>query len=124
MSIVFSVTPFRDVHDIKVKSENGRDFVVDIYEGNAGNFDSTVMVLDNVSTVRPGSWLYNTSPNTTAANDNFKAGIVFVQNYLKAVDAGDSIIDIHNPCNCAFVSQADQDAIISSLGLTIKVRVN
>jgi hypothetical protein len=122
MSTVFSVTPSRSVHDINVKSGEGRDFIIDIYQGNADIYDSTLIVLDNVSSTK-GSWCYNTTPATSSANDNFKAAVELIQQYLSAVDANDSITDIYNPCNCPFVSEADQNKIVSSLGVSVTVRV-
>ena len=53
---VFSMSPSRDVHDIEVRTKEGRRFTIDIYE-NSGGFDSEVTVLDRVSN-NPGSWIY------------------------------------------------------------------
>ena len=123
MSTVFSVTPFRNVHDINVKSREGRNFIIDIYQVNLDSCDSTVTVLDNISKTN-GSWCYNTGPAAASANDNFKTAIELIQKYLRAVDTNDSISDIHNPCNCPFVSEVDQSNIVSSLGVPVSVRVN
>lgn len=123
MSTVLTITPSRNVHDIDVKSTRGRAFVIDIYESVPGTYDSTVTVLDRVSNP-PGSWLYNTQPATASANDNFKLALELIQSYLSANDSTDSISDIHNPCNCPFVSEADQSSIASGLGFSKKVRVN
>lgn len=123
MSTVLTITPFRNVHDIDLKSTKGRAFVIDIYESAADVYDSTVTVLDRVS--NPScSWLYNTQPATASANDNFKAALELIQIYLGANDSTDSIADIHNPCNCPFVSEVDQNIIASGLGVGKKVRVN
>jgi hypothetical protein len=123
MSTVLTITPFRNVHDIDVKSTKGRAFVIDIYKSVFGTYDSTVTVLDRVSNP-PGSWLYNTQPATASANDNFKSALELIQKYLAAKDSTDSISDIHNPCNCPFVSEIDQNFIASGLGIGKKVRVN
>lgn len=122
-STVLTITPFRNVHDIDVKSAKNRAFVIDIYESVPGTYDSTVTVLDRVSNP-PGSWLYNTQPATASANDNFKSALELIQNYLGANDSTDSIADIHNPCNCPFVSETDQNSIAAGLGFGKKVRVN
>lgn len=106
MTTVFLSTPFRNVHDVNVKTKLGRNFVIDIYEANPTGYDSTVTVLDRVSNP-PSSSLYNTQPNTASKNDNFKAAIELIKSYLSSVDPTDSIDDIHNPCNCPFVSEAD-----------------
>lgn len=114
MSTALTITPFRNVHDIDVKSSKCRAFVIDIYESVPGTYDSTVTVtvLDRVSNA-PGSWLYNTPPVTALANDNFQSAFELIQNYLGANDSTDSISDIHSPCNCPYVSEADQNSIAS-----------
>lgn len=123
MSTVFSLTPFRNVHDVNVKSNSGISFVIDIYEQNNAQYDSTVTVLDNITTNK-GSWLYNVTPNTVSANDNFEAAVQLIIQYITTFDKNDTIIDIHNPCNCPFVSEPDQKSILSKLGVNISVRVN
>lgn len=122
-STIFTITPSRNVHDINVESANGRTFVIDIYESVPGTYDSTVTVLDRVSNPS-GSWLYNTQPATASARDNFKAALELIGNYLTAKDGADSIADIHNPCNCPFISEVDQNSIAADLGFAKKVRVN
>jgi hypothetical protein len=47
-----------------------------------------------------------------------------VRDYLKQIDPIDPITDIHNPCNCPFVSKGEQEQIASSLGITAPIRVN
>lgn len=123
MSTVLTTTPFRDVHDIDVKTTKGRVFVVYICHLMTNEYDSTVTVLDRVSK-QQGSWMYETKPATKSAEDNFKAALELIQEYLVVQDSSDSITDIHNPCNCPFVSEADQNSIASILNLSIKVSVN
>ncbi len=123
MSTVFSLTPFRNVHDVNVKSKSGIAFVIDIYEQSNTQYDSTVTVLDNITTNK-GSWLYNVTPNSASANDNFEAAIQLIIKYITTFDQNDTITDIHNPCNCPFVSEVDQNSILSQLSVNISVRVN
>lgn len=123
MTTVFSAGPFRNVHSVNVESKNGRIFVIDIYQVAGVNFESTVTIFDKIST-NPGSWIYETNPATTSANDNFNASIQLIQKYLAATDPTDTISDIHNPCNLPFVSEQDQNSILSSLKIDIIVRVN
>jgi hypothetical protein len=120
---VLSITPFRDIHGLNISSKNGRNFIIDIYQGKEENFDSEVTVLDNISTSK-GSWLYKMSPVSSSSSDNFKASIEFILKYLSSVDNTDSISDIHNLCNCPFVSEVEQNNILSKLGQKINVRVN
>lgn len=119
---VFSISPFRDVHDIEVTTTKGRRFTIDIYKNNDG-FDSEVTVLDRVSS-NPGSWLYKTNPASASAQDNFSAAVQLIQDYLAQVDAQDSVKDIHNPCNTPFISDADQNAVLAQKGLNLNARVN
>lgn len=123
MTTVFSMTASHNVHDVHVKTKKDRLFVIDIYEASTGVYDSTVTVLDRIS-IQPCSGLYKTTPTSSLASDNFKAAVEFVQKYLGSVDSSDSITEIHNPCNCPFVFEADQNTIVNSLGLPLKVRVN
>lgn len=71
-----------------------------------------------------GSWLYNTTPSTPSASDNFEAAMELILKYLNSVDKTDSIIDIHHPCNCPFVLEANQKHILSGLGVNVAMRVN
>lgn len=123
MSTVFSMSPSRNVHDVNVKTAKGRLFIIDICEVSAGNYDSTVTVLDRASNP-PRSLLYGTKPVSASANDNFTAAVELIQGYLGLTDRTDTIAEIYNPCNCPFVFEADQNTIATSLGLNIKVRVN
>ena len=123
LSTVLMINPSRRVHDINVRSAKGRVFAIDICESAPGAYDSTVTVLDKVSNP-PGSWLINTQPNTSSAKDNFKSALELIQKYLDTKDSAESIVDIHNPCNCPFISEDDQNLIAISLGFHKKVMVN
>lgn len=123
MSVVLSTSPSRKVHEINVKSKNGRAFVVDIYEQTKGKYESTVTVLDRVSP-NPGSWLYDVTLAAVSGNDNFNAAVQLINQYLAAVDPADAISDVHNSCNCPFVQEQDQNQILSTLGINFQVRVN
>jgi hypothetical protein len=124
MSTVFSITPYRNVHEVTIKTEKGRFFVIDIYDSNSSNYDSTVTVFDRVSNQSSAGQLYNITPASSLANDNFEAAIVFIKSYLTSIDPTDPISEIHNPCNCPFVSENNQNTIASGLGISTKVRVN
>lgn len=123
MTTVASISPYRSVHDIVARSKAKREFIIDIYENSPGHYESEVTALDLVSP-NPGSWLYKIKPKSASAKDNYQASIELVIEYLRSVDSNDSVVDLHNPCNCPFVSQSDQDAINKSLGLSVTVRVN
>lgn len=119
---VFSMSPSRDVHDIEVRTKEGRRFTIDIYE-NSGGFDSEVTVLDRVSN-NPGSWIYKTNPRDSSVEENFNAAVQLIQEYLAQVDGEDAIIDIHNPCNTPFIDEVDQQKMLDQKGISLIVRVN
>jgi hypothetical protein len=119
---VISIGPFRDVHDIDVTTTKGRRCTIDIYKNDSG-FDSEVTILDGVSSPS-GSWVYNTDPASDSAIDNFDAAIELIEKYLSKVDPQDSIKDVHNPCNTPFISEADQNNVLSGKGVPLSVRVN
>ena len=119
---VISIGPFRDVHDIDVTTTKGRRCTIDIYKNNSG-FDSEVTILDRVSSPS-GSWVYNTKPASGSAVDNFDAAIELINKYLSKVDPQDSIKDVHNPCSTPFISEAEQNSVLSGKGVPLSVRVN
>ncbi|MCH2257996.1 MAG: hypothetical protein MK088_15290 [Alteromonas sp.] len=123
MKTVFSVTSFRDVHDIFVTTEKGREFIINIYLKGQG-YESEVTILDTVPATR-GSWVYETKPKSPSAESNFRAGIELIEQYLIHAKTDDTIKDIHNPCNCPFISESNQNNELSQLGYNgFSVRVN
>lgn len=118
----FSIGPFRDVHDIEITTTKGRRCTIDIYKNSSG-FDSEVTILDRVSSPS-GSWVYKTKPAGGSAVENFDAAVELIIKYLSEVDPKDSIKDIHNPCNTPFISETDQNIVLSGKGVPLSVRVN
>ncbi|MEO5929652.1 MAG: hypothetical protein ABIR47_06950 [Candidatus Kapaibacterium sp.] len=108
---------------MNIKSEQGRSFIIDILEEAPGSYRSSITVLDNV-TVPPVSWGYEVESLAISAGESFETSLKLIVAYLKDVDSNDMISDIHNPCNCPFVTEMDQNAIVSKLALGIVVRVN
>lgn len=123
MTTVFTLPPWRKVHDINVKSAKGCRFTIDIYQDfNQGRYDTTVTVFATDLTL-PGV-VYTVQPAGPEPSDHLKTALEKVRDYLKQGDPTDAIADIHNPCNCPFVSKPDQEQIASSLGITVPIRVN
>jgi hypothetical protein len=122
MTAVFSMIHSREVHEIKAASKNGRRFTIDIYKDPHGHHEADVIVFERGPTV-PG-WVFPVTATTPDANGHFKAALVFIQRYLAKADVSDALSDIHNPCNCPFVSHPDQRHIAQSLGIIVPVRVN
>jgi hypothetical protein len=54
--------------------------------------------------------------------DAFKNAFTWVSRYDEK--NGETIVDINNPCNAAFVSQQDQQQTIATAGLALTVKVN
>lgn len=119
---VISIGPFRDVHDIDVTTTKERRCTIDIYANNSG-FDSEVTIIDGVSS-HPGSWVYSVKPASASVVDNFHAAIELIKKYLSQADSQDSIKDIHNPCNTPFISEEEQNEVLSKQGIALNVRIN
>lgn len=123
MTILFTMGPSTELHDVNVESLNGRHFMIDILKDSTSSFHSTVTVSDP-KTGSATSVFFNTSPKSVSANDNYQAAIELIIKYLSNTDSTDEIKDIHNRCNCPFVSESDQNSILSQLSISTKVRVN
>lgn len=108
---IFSVIPLRDIHDIDVTTSKGRRFIVDIYQNESG-FDSEVTILDGTS-INPVSCVCKTPAIKLSAIDNFAAAINLIKSYLLERDPKDAIKDIHNPCNTPFITEAEQNDLLS-----------
>ena len=124
MNTVMFMRPLREVQEIRAKSKNGRIFIIDILKSNPSSYDSTVIVMDKNSATNPGSWIYETKPISKSAVDNFDAALKLILDYLKAQDSTDELNDVHNPCNCPFISEQDQNAVLAKISLPINVRIN
>jgi hypothetical protein len=121
VSVVFSISPSRTVHDINVTSRNSRRFVIDLYRDNQSQYETTVTVYEIRGV--PG-WVFPIETSAKPPGEHFQAALEWIERkYLKQVDPSDAVVDIHNPCNCPFVSAADQERIARSLGITAPIRV-
>jgi hypothetical protein len=120
VSVVFSMPPWRTVHESELATRNGRHFDIDIYRDSQGRHESTVTVYEIGSA--PG-WVFPIDPAAKPPGNDFKSALEWIQVYLKQVDPSDEVTDINNPCNCPFVSQTDQTEIAAALGITAPVRV-
>ena len=120
---LLEIGSYRDVHDIEIKTSNGRRCTIDIYKINNNEFESEVTILDNVSNAS-GSWVYKTKPRSSSALDNFTAAIELIKIYISQADPSDKIEDIHNPCNTPFISENDQNSILKNQSIHLRVRIN
>lgn len=103
MTVVFSISPFREVHDIEVETKNGRKFVIDIYRAaTPGMFNADVTVRDPASP-NAGSCVYNVNPSSVNSPSIFQAALDLIMRYILELDPTDSIVSVVNPCNFPFV---------------------
>jgi len=116
METVFSMSNWKDVHDINVFTEAGRYFSVDITKSETNGFDASVTVEDEVSD-NPGSWIFSTVANGSTDREVFELFIRFVLRYLAEVASTDSISKVINPCNDQFVKVHIQNEVLASLQL-------
>lgn len=116
METVFSMSNWKDVHDINISTEAGRHFSVDITKSETTGFDASVTVEDEVSD-NSGSWIFSTVANGSTDREVFELFIGFVLRYLAEVDTTDSISKVINPCNDPFVKVHIQNEILASLRL-------
>lgn len=124
-SVVFSMGPWRTVHEIVVKTAAGRSCSILIHEEPAGGYDTSVVISDPVG-LEPKAvdCSVRTTTATSTAKDHFEEALKLIEAYLASVAKTDAMVDFHNPCNCPFVSESDQNAILSAKGLKHTVRVN
>ena len=113
----------RPVHEIRVKSKNGRLFTVDIHRNGNMQHDSTVIAFDP-NKPNKGSWFYSVGCTTTSAANNFIESLKLILAYFEIYDPLDEITEINNPCNCPFLSEADQNNILSALNIKQCVSIN
>ena len=123
MTIVASIGPSEDVHDINVISLNGRHFMIDILKKAVDSFYSTVTVSDPQSGATT-SVCFTILSKSVSANDNYQAAIEFIIKYLSNTDSTDRIEGVHNRCNCPFVSESEQNSILNQLNIANKVQIN
>jgi hypothetical protein len=121
VTTLLSLTPWRTVHDIDVMTRNGRRVIIDIYREDKGRYETTATVYE---TVKAAGRVFIVRALALASEGQFQAALGWIQSYLKQVDASDAITDIHNPCNCPFVSQPEQQRIVSGLGINVAICVN
>lgn len=96
-----------------------------IHEQPGGGYETNVPISDPVSP-QPKTWNYlleSTTPTSTAT-EHFEDSLKLIKAYLAQFAPTDEMIDYHNPCNCPFVSEPDQNAVLATMGVGETVRVN
>ena len=126
VSQLFSMSPWRTVHDINVTTRGHRRFVIDIYcddqkHDDQKPYETTVTVYE---IGKSSGWVFNIRTVAVFPEGHFKAALEWTLNYLKQVDPTDAIAELHNPCNCPFIPESDQHAIALGLGIRVPIRIN
>lgn len=117
------IESFGEEHSISVESKNGYRYSISICKDGRGNYKSNVIFHENTSTTKD-NWEYSVLPASTSIEDNFKSSIEQIQKHLSSADPKDAILDIHNSCNCPFISEPQQNNVLKRMGVSLKVRVN
>ncbi|MBB3916021.1 hypothetical protein [Rhizobium fabae] len=124
-NIVLTVSPWRDVHEIVVKTKEKRSCSIMIHKEPAGGYETNVLISDPVSP-QPKTWDYlldSTMPSSTA-KQHFEDSLKLITGYLKQFAPTDQMVSFHNPCSAPFVSEPDQNAVLTAMGFNITVTVN
>jgi hypothetical protein len=125
--IVFEFSnKWTDVHEIAIRTSLGRSFSIEIHRPSYGGPFATEVLIRERTGPQPRTWALlvdGTTPESTA-KDHFSGALDLVEKYLAQFAPADLVVDIHNPCNCAFVSEADQNAILAARGINKTVRIN
>lgn len=109
------------IQDIFMKSVGNRSFRAFI-EMPAENVYKWRMSVYDPKTNFSGGHSPKTIHDSSAGA--FEEMVDFVYNYLTHRKDGDKIEYIDNPCNCELSKEIEQQAIVSSKGLSIPVKVN
>ena len=117
---VFSLSPFRELHDLNIYTSKNRIFIVNMFK-ESNPYKGDLLVLDNVSR---NSIHHNLSVMSPQPEDVFVAQLDLIRNYLIAQGDDDFIEKIHNPCNAPFISLKDQQTIVNNQGINVAVTVN
>ncbi|CAN7235425.1 hypothetical protein LJR098_000858 [Rhizobium sp. LjRoot98] len=122
---VVTLSGWRDVHEIIVKTKLGRVCSVLIHDNTGGTYDTNVLISDPVGP-QPKTWDYlvATATPTSTAKEHFEEALKLVQAYLAHFAPTDAMVGFHNPCNAPFVSEPDQNAVLANLGISKTVTVN
>ncbi|MFZ4834535.1 hypothetical protein [Rouxiella sp. Mn2063] len=115
---VLTLGASKELQNINISTNNGREFIINIYKEQTG-FSGDMVILDRIS----GTSIYHLiSQLKSNVCDIFSDGIDNVLTYL--CQYNDAISDIHNPCNTPFIAPLDQNEIIKNKSISLSVRVN
>ena len=118
MTVVFSISPSREVHDIEVETKNGRKFVIDIYRATTfAMFNADVTVRDPIPP-NAGSWTYKVIPSSLNSPSIFQAALDLILQYISELDPTDSIVSVINPYNFPLVDLMSQNLALTNRNLS------
>ncbi|HGP3873428.1 TPA: hypothetical protein ACLKPY_004638 [Klebsiella pneumoniae] len=117
---VFSLGPFRELHDLNIYTSKKRFFIANIFK-DSNNYKGDLLVLDNIS---KNSIHHNLSRMSPLPEDIFLEQLDLIRSYLRTQGDNDFIAKIHNPCNTPFISLSDQQLIVNNQGINVTLTVN
>ncbi|OLP53303.1 hypothetical protein BJF92_00610 [Rhizobium rhizosphaerae] len=122
---VLTMSSWRDVHEIIVKTKEGRSCSILIHDDGGGAFDTDILISGLVGSARPAMsyGLKSTTPTSTP-KEHFNDSLLLITAHLKQYAPTDEMADFWNPCNTPFVSQLEQNEVLAALGIGQVVRVN
>ena len=78
METLFSMSGWKDVHDINFVTDHGRNFTADFTKSECAGLDVTVLINDNVSD-RGGSWIFESIAVGENDENAFEKAVLFIQ---------------------------------------------
>lgn len=125
MSTIFTISHWREVHEIVVKTQAGRVCIILLHDDENDGFQTNILIADTLSS-RPGTWdfqLDTTTPVSTA-REHFEESLNLIGAYLQQFSANDEIVSANNPFQTPFLSEGDQNAVLKALGYPFSVTVD
>jgi len=95
---------------------------IDSQSGDRQTFRAEYLLFDQAGTTPHHHWLARIDGIFNTALLAFETLIVHVKKYCTTT--GQKVVGIDNPCNCEFVSKADQQRVAATNGLEAEVTVN
>ncbi len=122
---VLTITPWRDVHEIIVKTKEGRACSILIHDNKGGTFETNVVIKDPIGPLsKAWDYLVATTTPTSTAKEHFEEALKLIVAYLLQFAPADQMTDFWNPCNAPFVSVPDQTSVLTAMGIMQQIRLN
>jgi hypothetical protein len=110
------------IQEIVVSTNKNAQHTIHIIQPNQdAPFSSEIILYDPQSNTSYSSQI-PISGSYTSASEAFEAAFKWVAGWLQT--NGQTASKINNPCNCEFLSAADQESVVGKHGVQTKVEVN